>query len=42
MTFVGEFGIVYRGNLTGWRAKREQSLVAVKSLKGIQNGIDVY
>ena len=31
---IDEFGIVYRGNLTGWRAHREQSLVAVKTLKG--------
>ena len=32
---AGEFGVVYRGNLTGWRAAREQGLVAVKTLKGI-------
>ena len=29
---VGEFGVVYRGNLTG----REQSLIAIKTLKGMQ------
>ena len=37
MTCLGEFGVVYRGNLTGWRAKREQNLVAVKTLKGMQS-----
>ncbi|CAI8027539.1 Tyrosine-protein kinase transforming protein SEA [Geodia barretti] len=31
----GEFGVVYRGNLGGWRAEREHSLVAIKTLKGI-------
>ena len=30
---VGEFGVVYRGNLTGWRGKG-QELVAIKTLKG--------
>ena len=33
---AGEFGVVYRGNLTGWRSHREQSLVAVKTLKGME------
>jgi c-mer proto-oncogene tyrosine kinase/anaplastic lymphoma kinase/receptor tyrosine kinase len=37
----GEFGVVYRGNLTGWRAQREHSLVAVKTLKGVFGGADV-
>ena len=32
---AGEFGVVYRGNLTGWRVAREQGLVAVKTLKGV-------
>jgi hypothetical protein len=32
----GEFGVVYRGNLAGWRAEREHSLVAVKTLKGLK------
>ena len=31
--YPGEFGIVYRGVLSGWRGK-EQELVAVKTLKG--------
>jgi hypothetical protein len=31
----GEFGVVYRGNLGGWRAEREHSVVAIKTLKGI-------
>ena len=35
---AGEFGIVYRGNRTGWRAAREQGLVAVKTPKGICEG----
>ena len=30
---LGEFGIVYRGTLSGWRGK-EQELTAVKTLKG--------
>ena len=30
---AGEFGVVYRGNLTGWR-NTGQELVAVKTLKG--------
>ena len=32
---VGEFGIVYRGRLTGWQTSYELNLVAVKTLKGI-------
>lgn len=32
---LGEFGVVYRGNLTKWGGAREQSLVAVKTLKGM-------
>ena len=35
VVFVGEFGVVYRGQLTGWRAAGEQGLVAVKTLKGM-------
>ena len=31
--YTGEFGVVYRGHLTDWRAG--QGLVAVKTLKGI-------
>ena len=31
----GEFGVVYRGNLTSWGAERKQMLVAVKTLKGV-------
>lgn len=31
---IGEFGVVYRGKLSGWRAQMEQNLVAVKTLKG--------
>ena len=31
---AGEFGVVYRGNLTGWK-NTDQELVAVKTLKGI-------
>ena len=27
---------MYRGNLAGWRAEREHSLVAVKTLKGLK------
>ena len=33
LMYPGEFGIVYRGVLSGWRGK-EQELVAVKTLKG--------
>ena len=33
-SYIGEFGIVYRATLSGWRGK-EQELVAVKTLKGI-------
>ena len=32
---TGEFGIVYRGNLSTMTTKGEQGLVAVKTLKGI-------
>lgn len=32
--FPGEFGIVYRGQLTGWAGKKSTELVAVKTLKG--------
>ena len=32
---AGEFGVVYRGHLTGWRGGTEQGLVAVKTIKGI-------
>jgi len=31
--YLGEFGIVYRGTLSGWRGKG-QELIAVKTLKG--------
>ena len=31
---TGEFGIVYRGNLSTMTTKGEQRLVAVKTLKG--------
>ena len=30
--FAGEFGVVYRGNLSGWR--EQEQVVAVKTLKG--------
>lgn len=30
---LGEFGVVYRATLSGWRGK-EQDLIAVKTLKG--------
>ena len=32
---AGEFGVVYRGHLTGWRGGTDQGLVAVKTLKGL-------
>ena len=31
---AGEFGVVYRGNLSGWSKNREHGVVAVKTLKG--------
>ena len=34
LIFLGEFGLVYRGTLSGWRGKG-QELIAVKTLKGI-------
>ena len=33
LIYLGEFGIVYRGTLSGWRGKG-QELIAVKTLKG--------
>ena len=33
-TISGEFGVVYRGNLTGWSVHSEQNYVAIKTLKG--------
>lgn len=30
---LGEFGIVYRATLSGWR-RNEEELIAVKTLKG--------
>ena len=30
----GEFGVVYRGQLTGWDNNNSTELVAVKTLKG--------
>ena len=31
---AGEFGVVYRGSLSGWTTKVQQDLVAAKTLKG--------
>ena len=33
----GEFGVVYRGQLTGWGNSNSTELVAVKTLKGNDN-----
>ena len=30
---LGEFGVVYRGHLTGWEGRTTAELVAVKTLK---------
>lgn len=31
---LGEFGVVYRGRLSGWKGRVTAELVAVKTLKG--------
>lgn len=31
---VGEFGIVYKAYLTGWKGRTTAEIVAVKTLKG--------
>lgn len=33
--YKGEFGLVYRGCLTGWQGRATAEVVAVKTLKGI-------
>ena len=35
--YLGEFGVVYRGQLTGWAKGNSTELVAVKTLKGINS-----
>ena len=40
ITYPGEFGVVYRGQLSaGWAGRKSTKLVAVKTLKGTKRGI---
>ena len=39
-THTGEFGIVYRGSLSGWKGKY-QELIAIKTLKSNEKLIQV-
>jgi len=36
LTFQGEFGVVYRGYIAGWKNKSSE-LVAIKTLKSKEN-----